>query len=75
MYREREWIVKLSQHALRMIQSSSPSYPIMASLDIARAMVDTMNESMFDDGMKAAALFKQWIRKRVGRIRNYRQLV
>ncbi len=51
------------QYALRMIQSSSPSYPIMASLDITRAMVDAMNESMFDDGLKAAALFRQWVRK------------
>ncbi|MFC5648867.1 aminotransferase class I/II-fold pyridoxal phosphate-dependent enzyme [Paenibacillus solisilvae] len=51
------------RYALRMIQSSSPSYPIMASLDIARAQVDTMSPSMFKDGLEAAALFKQWVRE------------
>lgn len=51
------------KHALRMVQSSSPSYPIMASLDITRAMVDTMKASMFDDGLKAASLFRRWVRE------------
>ncbi len=36
-------------HYLQMIQSSSPSYPLMASLDIARSFLATMtNEAMED---------------------------
>ncbi|MBW7477367.1 aminotransferase class I/II-fold pyridoxal phosphate-dependent enzyme [Paenibacillus oenotherae] len=49
------------RHALTMIQSSSPSYPIMASLDIARAMLDVLGSSMFDKGILGAQAFKQWL--------------
>ncbi|RUS47219.1 aminotransferase class I/II-fold pyridoxal phosphate-dependent enzyme [Cohnella sp. AR92] len=36
---------------LRMVQSSSPSYPIMASLDLARWQVQTQGESLFNDAL------------------------
>ncbi|BBH23373.1 lysine decarboxylase [Paenibacillus baekrokdamisoli] len=51
------------RHVLRMVQSSSPSYPILASLDIARALVDTMKASLFDSGLRAAAAFRKWIKE------------
>jgi arginine decarboxylase len=46
------------RQALAMVQSSSPSYPLMASIDIARAMVDTYGEQLFDGGLNAAEHFK-----------------
>jgi len=51
------------QDVLAMIQSSSPSYPIMASLDIARAMVEVRGAEMFRDGIAAARSFCSWIRE------------
>ncbi|MFC4811874.1 aminotransferase class I/II-fold pyridoxal phosphate-dependent enzyme [Paenibacillus sp. GCM10023250] len=53
--------------ALRMIQSSSPSYPIMASLDITRAMIDIHGDGMFEQGLAAAAAF----RARIGEQQRY----
>ncbi|MBM7569360.1 aminotransferase class I/II-fold pyridoxal phosphate-dependent enzyme [Paenibacillus sacheonensis] len=47
--------------ALRMIQSSSPSYPIMASLDITRAMIDGYGSDMFERGLAASMAFQQWV--------------
>lgn len=49
------------RHALSMVQSSSPSYPVMASLDIARAMLDRLGASMFNQGIQQADSFKQWL--------------
>ena len=51
------------RHVLRMVQSSSPSYPILASLDIARALVATMKSSLFDPGLKAAGTFRTWMKE------------
>ncbi|WP_274648386.1 aminotransferase class I/II-fold pyridoxal phosphate-dependent enzyme [Paenibacillus humicola] len=42
------------KRALSMIQSSSPSYPIMISLDIARAMVDYYGPALFEKGIETA---------------------
>jgi arginine decarboxylase len=39
--------------ALAMVQSSSPSYPIMASLDIARAMVESEGPKLFESSLEA----------------------
>jgi Arginine/lysine/ornithine decarboxylases len=39
---------------LRMVQSSSPSYPIMASLDLARWQVQTKGEELFHSALAAA---------------------
>ncbi|UVI30337.1 aminotransferase class I/II-fold pyridoxal phosphate-dependent enzyme [Paenibacillus spongiae] len=52
---------KALRQALTMIQSSSPSYPIMASLDIARAMVDTFGQELFVSGVESTASFRQWV--------------
>ncbi|NBD28118.1 aminotransferase class I/II-fold pyridoxal phosphate-dependent enzyme [Paenibacillus glycinis] len=47
--------------ALRMIQSSSPSYPIMASLDITRAMIDFRGLEMFERGLASSEAFRNWV--------------
>jgi arginine decarboxylase len=39
------------QQRLGMLQSSSPSYPIMASLDLCRRWMDTRGESSLDKGL------------------------
>lgn len=49
------------RHSLTMIQSSSPSYPIMVSLDIARAMLDRLGASMFEQGVRRADSFRRWV--------------
>ncbi|WP_240548499.1 aminotransferase class I/II-fold pyridoxal phosphate-dependent enzyme [Paenibacillus lignilyticus] len=48
--------------ALRMVQSSSPSYPIMASLDMTRAMLQTYGCDLFEQGIQAARVFRGWIK-------------
>ncbi|THF74460.1 aminotransferase class I/II-fold pyridoxal phosphate-dependent enzyme [Cohnella fermenti] len=42
------------RQALRMVQSSSPSYPIMASLDLARWQVDSEGSGLFREALRAA---------------------
>ncbi|EXX86140.1 hypothetical protein BG53_06615 [Paenibacillus darwinianus] len=54
--------VKALRHALEMIQSSSPSYPIMASLDIARAMVTAEGAHLFEKGVLASIRFREQMR-------------
>ena len=44
------------RQALTMIQSSSPSFPIMASLDLARWQLNKDKEHMFSDAVNAARL-------------------
>ncbi|SDX85487.1 aminotransferase class I/II-fold pyridoxal phosphate-dependent enzyme [Paenibacillus sp. CF384] len=48
--------------ALRMIQSSSPSYPIIASLDMTRAMLQAYGSDLFEQGIHAARRFRAWIK-------------
>lgn len=45
------------EHALRMLQSSSPSYPIMASLDDARAYLASFSARDYHHLMDKRALF------------------
>jgi arginine/lysine/ornithine decarboxylase len=49
---------------LAMLQSSSPSYPIMASLDASRCLLQTEGSHWLDRGLKAVAqvetLLDQW---------------
>ena len=45
------------EHALRMLQSSSPSYPIMASLDDARAYIASFTPRDYHHLMDKRALF------------------
>lgn len=49
------------RQSLAMIQSSSPSFPILASMDISRAMIDTLGESMFQQSLDSAAAFRRWL--------------
>ncbi|MFC4777160.1 aminotransferase class I/II-fold pyridoxal phosphate-dependent enzyme [Paenibacillus sp. GCM10023252] len=51
------------RHILSMVQSSSPSFPIMASLDIARAMVDHYGEALFEPCLASASSIRGWIRQ------------
>jgi arginine decarboxylase len=44
---------------LAILQSSSPSYPIMASLDISRRLVATEGEQRLSAGLEAVNQFKQ----------------
>jgi len=50
------------RQTLSMIQSSSPSFPIMASLDISRAMIDALGEEMFEQSLKQASMLRQWLK-------------
>ncbi|MHA7966240.1 aminotransferase class I/II-fold pyridoxal phosphate-dependent enzyme [Paenibacillus sp. CAU 1782] len=61
---------KLKQY-LSMIQSSSPSFPIMASLDISRAMIDAAGPALFQSAIDAAKKFKRWLQEQAGMIRAY----
>ncbi|CAM4518126.1 arginine/lysine/ornithine decarboxylase [Paenibacillus endophyticus] len=47
--------------SLAMIQSSSPSFPIIASIDISRAMIDALGPSMFEQSLNAAEAFRSWL--------------
>ncbi len=44
---------ELLRHRLTMIQSSSPSYPIMASLDLSRYWLDCAGSEGFEQGLAA----------------------
>ncbi|GAA0608919.1 aminotransferase class I/II-fold pyridoxal phosphate-dependent enzyme [Virgibacillus siamensis] len=46
-------------HYLQMLQSSSPSYPIMASLDIARYFLASLSTDEMEDVMKSASRVKE----------------
>jgi len=52
------------REALSTVQSSSPSYPIMASLDIARAMVEMEGPALFNSALEGLArvrrAFLEW---------------
>ncbi|GGG87305.1 lysine decarboxylase [Paenibacillus radicis (ex Gao et al. 2016)] len=52
------------RQALATVQSSSPSFPIMASLDISRAMIERHREGWFEPGIQAAAVFRNWLAER-----------
>ncbi|CAM4485119.1 aminotransferase class I/II-fold pyridoxal phosphate-dependent enzyme [Paenibacillus tarimensis] len=49
---------KRLKHALTMVQSSSPSYPLLASLDITRAQLARKGPEYFRKGLAAAERFK-----------------
>lgn len=51
------------RQSLAMIQSSSPSFPILASIDISRAMIDALGAAMFDQSLKSAAAFRGWLQQ------------
>lgn len=43
------------QQALRIVQSSSPSYPILASLDLCRRQLALRGAELFDEALRVAA--------------------
>jgi len=51
----------LLRQSLAMIQSSSPSFPILASIDISRAMIDALGTNLFNQSLESAAHFRQWL--------------
>lgn len=48
----------LVRQRLAMVQSSSPSYPIMASLDLSRYLLEQQGQAAFSEGLAAA----KWLR-------------
>ncbi|RJE83538.1 aminotransferase class I/II-fold pyridoxal phosphate-dependent enzyme [Paenibacillus sp. 1011MAR3C5] len=51
------------REALAMVQSSSPSFPIMASLDISRAIVDKLGGNLFHTAIEAVHSFRIWVKE------------
>ncbi|OBR62545.1 hypothetical protein A7K91_02750 [Paenibacillus oryzae] len=60
---------------LSMIQSSSPSFPIMATLDISRAMIDAAGPALFQSALDGARAFNRWLREQEGIIQAYEPAV
>ncbi|OUS70950.1 hypothetical protein B1748_27515 [Paenibacillus sp. MY03] len=50
------------KQALAIVQSSSPSFPIMASLDISRAMIAFFQEELFQPALAHARTFRAWLK-------------
>lgn len=51
----------LLRQRLAMVQSSSPSYPIMASLDLSRSLLERQGHAAFREGLAAA----EWLRQAI----------
>lgn len=49
----------LLRQRLAMVQSSSPSYPVMASLDLARRLLHVQGAQTFTAGLAAVSIFKR----------------
>ncbi|MGG6312030.1 aminotransferase class I/II-fold pyridoxal phosphate-dependent enzyme [Paenibacillus macerans] len=49
----------LLRQRLAMLQSSSPSYPIMASLDVSRSLLGAQGPAFFEGGLSAAAYLRR----------------
>ncbi|MFD2332413.1 aminotransferase class I/II-fold pyridoxal phosphate-dependent enzyme [Cohnella sp. GCM10020058] len=47
------------RQALRMVQSSSPSYPLMASLDLARREVQVQGHALFDTALAVSRTVRE----------------
>jgi len=54
------------RRALSAVQSSSPSFPVLASLDIARAMIEAYGPAWLEPGLKAARLVRERLARRGG---------
>lgn len=57
------------KEVLAAIQSSSPSFPIMASLDVARVMVDRYRAAWFEPGVASVQAFRAWIEQEDGALK------
>ncbi|MFD0962154.1 aminotransferase class I/II-fold pyridoxal phosphate-dependent enzyme [Paenibacillus chungangensis] len=53
----------LREH-LSMVQSSSPSFPIMASLDISRAIMDCEKDRLFHKALLLVDQFRNWLEEK-----------
>ncbi|MGG4109056.1 aminotransferase class I/II-fold pyridoxal phosphate-dependent enzyme [Paenibacillus lautus] len=53
----------LLRQRLAMVQSSSPSYPLMASLDLARRLLHTQGADAFTAGLAAVKAFRRGLAK------------
>lgn len=53
----------LLRQRLAMVQSSSPSYPLMASLDLARRLLHTQGAGAFTAGLAAVETFRRGLAK------------
>ncbi|MEF2968773.1 aminotransferase class I/II-fold pyridoxal phosphate-dependent enzyme [Paenibacillus sp. M1] len=51
----------LLRQRLAMVQSSSPSYPIMASLDVSRSLIQTHGPAFFAEGLSAAGRLRRGV--------------
>ncbi|WP_334078067.1 aminotransferase class I/II-fold pyridoxal phosphate-dependent enzyme [Paenibacillus sanfengchensis] len=52
----------LLRQRLAMVQSSSPSYPIMASLDLSRSRLQAEGQTFFESGLVAAEQLRRGLR-------------
>ncbi|MBE0340086.1 amino acid decarboxylase [Paenibacillus sp. 28ISP30-2] len=58
------WINReLLRQRLAMVQSSSPSYPLMASLDLARRHIAVHGTNAFTEGLAAADAFRKGLKQ------------
>lgn len=53
----------LLRQRLAMVQSSSPSYPVMASLDLARRLLDVRREDAFTAGLAAVNTLRRGLQE------------
>lgn len=53
---------EIVSQSLAMIQSSSPSFPILASIDISRAMIDSLGGELFEQSLISANSFRRWMK-------------
>ncbi|ANS76404.1 amino acid decarboxylase [Paenibacillus yonginensis] len=53
----------LLRQRLAMVQSSSPSYPIMASLDLCRSLLEQEGPAAFAESLSAAARLREGLRE------------
>ncbi|MDO7908548.1 aminotransferase class I/II-fold pyridoxal phosphate-dependent enzyme [Paenibacillus sp. JX-17] len=53
----------LIRQRLAMLQSSSPSYPLMASLDLARRHVHVLGAEAFEEGLRAVEAMKEGLKQ------------
>lgn len=51
------------ERAIRMLQTSSPSYPVMASLDVARMLMHTQGRQLISQGLQAVRMFERGMAK------------
>ncbi len=54
---------ELLRQRLAMVQSSSPSYPLMASLDLARRHIAVHGANAFTEGLAAADAFRKGLKQ------------